>query len=40
MLSTSPNPQRTDFTLDVMGRYICNSLEEALRSTDKTFDRP
>src|SRR3954447_19612740 len=34
------NPQRTDFTLDVIGRYIRDSLEEALRTTDKTLDPP
>ena len=32
---TAPAPQRTDFSLDVMGRYICNGLDEALRSADK-----
>ena len=31
---TSPTPQRTDFTVDVLGRYVCNGLDEALRSTD------
>ncbi|HWZ45345.1 MAG TPA: family 16 glycoside hydrolase [Candidatus Saccharimonadales bacterium] len=36
MLSTSP--QRTNFTLDVLGRFICNGLDEALRSTDKSMD--
>lgn len=31
---TNPTPQTTDFTRDVVGRYICNGLDEALRSTD------
>lgn len=34
-MPTSPTPQTTDFSLDVLGRYICNGLDEALRSTDK-----
>ena len=35
-MATSPNSQVTDFTRDVLGRFICNGLDEALRSTDKT----
>jgi len=35
---TSPSSQRTDFTLDVMGRYVCNGLDEAIRSTDRSID--
>jgi hypothetical protein len=35
-MGTSPNTPTTEFTLDVMGRYVCNGLDEALRSTDKT----
>jgi choline dehydrogenase-like flavoprotein len=31
---TSPTPQVTDFTRDVLGRYICNGLDEALASTN------
>src|SRR5215213_992261 len=34
---TNPTPQRTDFSIDVIGRYICNGLDEALRSTDKNL---
>lgn len=34
-MPTSAQPQRTDFSLDLMGRFICNGLDEALRSTDK-----
>jgi choline dehydrogenase-like flavoprotein len=40
MMVTSPTPQTTDFTRDVVGRYICNGLDEALRSTDPTVLRP
>jgi len=35
-MGTSPTPQTTDFTRDVIGRYVCNGLDEALRSADKT----
>jgi choline dehydrogenase-like flavoprotein len=35
-MATSPNPQKTDFTLDVLGRFVCNGLDEALRSIDKS----
>ena len=35
---TSSSPQRTDFTIDVLGRFTCNGLDEALRSTDKSLD--
>src|SRR5215813_4333279 len=35
---TSPTPQRTDFSVDVLGRYVCNGLDEALRSTDTSID--
>ena len=38
MLKTSATPQQTDFSLDVIGRWVCNSLEEALLSTDKGAD--
>src|SRR5262249_10778940 len=33
---TCPSSQRTDFTLDVTGRYVCNGLDEANRSTDRS----
>jgi choline dehydrogenase-like flavoprotein len=33
-LVTSPTSVNTDFTRDVIGRYVCNGLDEALRSTD------
>jgi choline dehydrogenase-like flavoprotein len=34
---TSPTSQVTDFTRDILGRYICNGLEEALRSTNASI---
>ena len=42
-MTTSPTAQYTDFSKDVLGRYICNGLDEALRSTSgrpdaKPFD--
>jgi choline dehydrogenase-like flavoprotein len=33
-MSTTRVPQATDFALDVLGRYICNGLDEAMASTD------
>jgi hypothetical protein len=30
---TSPDVQTTDFTRDVVGRYVCNGLDEAIAST-------
>jgi choline dehydrogenase-like flavoprotein len=35
-MATSPKSQVTDFTRDVLGRFTCNGLDEALRSTDKS----
>jgi choline dehydrogenase-like flavoprotein len=32
-MATSPQAQVTDFTRDVLGRYICNGLDEAILST-------
>jgi hypothetical protein len=32
---TSPSSQRTNFTLDVTGLYVCNGLDEAIRSNDQ-----
>src|SRR3954447_9745361 len=42
-MPTSPAPQYTDFSKDVLGRYVCNGLDEAMRSTSgrpdaKPFD--
>jgi choline dehydrogenase-like flavoprotein len=39
-MATSPGPQITDFTRDVLGRYVCNGLDEALRAADRTIMRP
>src|SRR5436190_10640596 len=36
---TSASPQNTDFSLDVLGRYTCNGLDEALQSMN-TASRP
>jgi choline dehydrogenase-like flavoprotein len=33
-MPTSPTPQSTDFSRDILGRYVCNGLDEALRSAD------
>jgi choline dehydrogenase-like flavoprotein len=35
MTVTSPTPQYTDFSRDVLGRYVCNGLDEALASTTR-----
>jgi choline dehydrogenase-like flavoprotein len=34
---TSPTPQTTDFSRDVLGRYICNGLDEALASANQSL---
>lgn len=39
-MATSPSPMTTDFSRDVLGRYVCNGLDEALRSTNRTIVRP
>ena len=31
---TNATAQATDFTRDVLGRYLCNGLDEAIRSAD------
>lgn len=35
-MATSSTTQVTDFTRDVLGRFTCNGLDEALRSADKS----
>ena len=35
-MTTSLDPQRTNFSLDVFGRFVCDGLDEALRSADKS----
>lgn len=37
---TTKQPQETDFTRDVLGRYICNGMDEALASTNPNGQRP
>ncbi|HEY8468022.1 MAG TPA: family 16 glycoside hydrolase [Longimicrobiales bacterium] len=37
-MPTAATPQVTDFTRDVLGRYVCNGLDEALRSTTERPD--
>jgi choline dehydrogenase-like flavoprotein len=37
---TSSTPQYTDFSKDVLGRYVCNGLDEALASTGGPGGRP
>lgn len=39
-MASSKTAQLTDFTVDILGRYICNGLDEALHSTDKNAQRP
>ncbi|MEU4331467.1 family 16 glycoside hydrolase [Nonomuraea dietziae] len=36
-MGTSTKPGETDFSLDVIGRYVCNGLDEALASTDSSL---
>lgn len=33
-METSPDPQKTDFSLDIFGRFVCDGLDEALKSAD------
>src|SRR6266487_3020881 len=39
-MASAKTPQLTDFTVDILGRYMCNGLDEALHSTDKNAQRP
>ena len=36
-MSTPTKPEKTTFCLDVQGRYVCNSLDEAIRSADTSL---
>jgi choline dehydrogenase-like flavoprotein len=38
-MPANPRPLTTDFTRDVLGRYVCNGLDEARRSADPTAVR-
>ena len=37
---SSSTAQFTDFSLDILGRYMCNGFDEAMRSMDKNAQRP
>jgi choline dehydrogenase-like flavoprotein len=37
---TTPTPQYTDFSKDVLGRYVCNGLDEAIASASGQGGRP
>src|SRR4051812_2003323 len=37
---SSSTTQLTDFSLDVLGRYMCNGFDEAMHSADKNAQRP
>ena len=39
-MKTSPTAQYTDFSRDVLGRFMCNGLDEALRSANPQATRP
>src|SRR5215831_18477338 len=39
-MATSSAAQLTDFSLDILGRYMCNGFDEAMHSTDKNAQRP
>jgi choline dehydrogenase-like flavoprotein len=39
-MASSKTAQLTDFTVDILGRYMCNGLDEALHSVDKNAQRP
>ncbi|MFB9269621.1 family 16 glycoside hydrolase [Bradyrhizobium erythrophlei] len=38
-MATSKTAQLTDFTMDILGRYMCNGFDEAMHSTDKNAQR-
>lgn len=39
-MATSKTAQLTDFTMDILGRYMCNGFDEAMHSADKNALRP
>jgi len=39
-MASPTNAEHTTFSLDVLGRFVCNGLDEALRSADRTARRP
>lgn len=40
MKNTTATSQTTDFSRDSLGRFICNGLDEALRSTPRSIENP
>lgn len=39
-MGTSATPQITDFSMDILGRYMCNGFDEAMHSMDPNGQRP
>ncbi len=39
-MASSKTAQLTDFSVDILGRYMCNGFDEAMHSADKTAQRP
>jgi choline dehydrogenase-like flavoprotein len=39
-MASSKAAQLTDFSVDILGRYMCNGLDEAMHSADKSAQRP
>jgi hypothetical protein len=39
-MASSKTAQLTDFSVDILGRYMCNGLDEAMHSMDKNGQRP
>jgi hypothetical protein len=39
-MATNPTPLTTDFTRDTIGRFVCNGLDEALRSAPRSALNP
>ena len=36
-MATPSKPESTAFSKDILGRYVCNGLDEALRTTDTSI---
>lgn len=36
-MATNPFPAESDFSRDILGRYVCNGLDEAMRSADRNL---
>src|SRR3954447_6867706 len=39
-MASSSTAQLTDFSMDILGRYMCNGFNEAMHSADKNAQRP